>query len=122
MKTLKLFLSAILMVSLLTSCEKEEEVINLFIGTWENTEVTNLGSVVATMTYMSDMTMTFTFIIDINGAITTTTNDYTYSYTDTKIIVSQAGTPDEVSDYIINGDELTLSDNGADEVTYTKTN
>lgn len=39
-----------------------------------------------------------------------------------KLTVTQGGGADEVSDYVIVGDELTLSDNGADAVTYTKVN
>jgi len=59
LKTLKLILSALLLISLLNSCEK-------------------------------------------------------------KLTVTQGGGADEVSDYNINGNELTLSDNGVDAVTYIK--
>ena len=122
MKTLKLVLSAILIVTILNSCEKEEEDTNPFIGTWETTEITALGSVVVTMNFRSDMTMTFTFITTINGASNTVTNDYTYSYTDTKLTVKEEGEPEEVSDYVVIGDKLTLSDNGMDAVIFTKVN
>ena len=122
MKTLKLVLSAILIVTILNSCEKEEEVTNPFVGTWETTEITAVGSVVVTINFRSDMTMTFTFITTINGASNTVSNDYTYSYTDIKLTVMKAGGQDEISDYVINGNKLTLSDNGADAVTFTKVN
>jgi len=120
MKTLNLMLSALFLITVINCCEKEEESINPFIGSWETTEITAVGSVVATMTYRSDMTMTFTFIVEVNGATTTTSNDYTYSYTDTKLTVRQSGGQDEISDYTIIGNELTLSDNGVDAVTYTR--
>ena len=113
-------LSIIALIILLTSCEKKED--NPFIGTWEATEVTNAGSVVARIIIRADMTLTYTFITTVSGVSTTVSNEYTYSYTETKITVSQAGRDDEVSDYVIVGDKLTLSDNGADAMTYTKVN
>ena len=122
MKTLKLVLSAILIVTILNSCEKEEEVTNPFVGTWETTEITAVGSVVVTLIFRTDMTLTYIFITTINGASNTVSNDYTYSYTDTKLTVKKDGGQDEISDYVINGNKLTLSDNGADAVTFTKVN
>ncbi len=120
MKTLKLFLSAILIVSLLTSCEKEEEVTNPFIGTWENTETTVAGSVVATLTFRADMTQTVVFVVDNNSAISTISNDYNYSYTDTELTVSQPGGNPEITEYTISGNSLTLLPGTNDETTYTK--
>ena len=111
-------LSITAFIILLTSCEKKED--NPFIGTWEATEVTNAGSVVARIVFRADMTLTYTFITTVSGVSTTVSNDYTYSYTDTKITVSQAGRDDEVSDYVIVGNELSLSDNGTDIMTFTK--
>ena len=122
MKTLKLILSALFLITVINCCEKEEESINPFIGTWETTEITAVGSVVVTINFRSDMTMTYTFVTTINGASNTVSNDYTYSYTDTKITVRQAGGQDEASDYVINGNKLTLSENGANAVTFTKVN
>ena len=121
MKTLKLILSALFLITVINCCEKEES-INPFIGTWETTEITAVGSVVVTLNFRSDMTLTYTFITTINSASNTVTNDYTYSYTDTKLTVKKDGGQDEISDYVINGNKLTLSDNGADAVTFTKVN
>lgn len=111
-------LSTFALIILLTSCEKKDE--NPFIGNWENTQVTVLGSVAVTITFRADMTLTYTFITTVNGSSSTVSIDYTYSYTDTRITVSQAGGQDEVSDYVIVGNKLTLSDNGTNSVTYTK--
>ena len=111
-------LSIIALIILLTSCEKKED--NPLLGTWEATEVTNAGSVVARIIIRADMTLTYTFITIVSGVSTTVSNDYTYSYTETEITVSQAGGQDEVSDYVINGNELTLSENGTDAITFTK--
>ncbi len=122
MKTLKLILSALFLITVINCCEKEEESINPFIGTWETTEITAVGSVVVTIIFRTDMTLTYTFVTTINGASNTVTNDYTYSYTDTKLTVKKNGGQDEVSDYVINGNKLTLSENGADAVTFTKVN
>jgi len=122
MKTLKLVLSAILIVTILNSCEKEEEDTNPFIGTWETTEITAVGSVVVTLIFRTDMTLIYTFVTTINGASNTVSNDYTYSYTDTKLTVKKNGGQDEISDYVINGNKLTLSDNGADAISFTKVN
>ena len=122
MKILKLILSALILITVINCCEKEEEVTNPFVGTWKTTEITVTGSVDITLIFRSDMTMTFTWITTINGASNTVSNDYTYSYTDTKLTVKQAGGQDEISDYVINGNELTLSDNDADALTFTKVN
>lgn len=122
MKTLKLILSTLVLITVINCCEKEDEVTNPFVGTWETTEITAVGSVVVTLTFRADMTMTYTFVTTVNGVPTTVSNDYNYSYTDTKLTVSQAGKEDEVSDYTISGDELTLSENGGSAVTFTKVN
>ena len=122
MKTLKLILSALFLITVINCCEKEEESINPFIGMWETTEITTVGSVVVTLIFRTDMTLTYTFVTTINGASNTVSNDYTYSYTDTKLTVKKNGGQDEISDYVINGNKLTLSDNGADAVTFTKVN
>ena len=122
MRTLKLILSALVLITLLNSCEKEEETNNPFIGTWETTEITVVGSVVARITFRADMNLTYTFVTTVNGVPTTVSNDYNYSYTDTKLTVSQAGQEDEVSDYTISEDELTLSENGGSAITFTKVN
>ena len=122
MKTLKLILSTLFLITVINCCEKEEEATNPFIGTWETTEITTVGSVVVTLIFRADMTLTYIFVTTINGASNTVSNNYTYSYTETKITVSQSGGQDEVSDYVINENKLTLSDNGADAVTFTKVN
>ncbi len=118
---MKIFRSILLILILALgtfSCEKDEA--NLFIGTWENTEITVVGSVVATLTFRADMTQTMVFVMDINGAISTISNDYTYSYTDTELTVSQPGGNPEITEYIISASSLTLSPGTNDEVTYTK--
>ena len=120
MKTLKLILSSLILIAVINCCEKEEEVTNPFLGTWKTTEITVAGSVEVILIFRTNMTMTFTWVTTINGASNTVTNDYTYSYTDTKLTVSKDGEPDEISDYVINGSNLTLSDNGADALTFTK--
>ncbi len=122
MKTLNLILSALVLITVINCCEKEDEDTNPFVGTWETTEITAVGSVVVTLTFRADMTMTFTFVTTINDASNTVSNDYTYSYTDTKLAVKEEGEPEEVSDYVITGNELTISDNGADAITFTRVN
>ncbi|HUV01464.1 MAG TPA: hypothetical protein VMW32_10910 [Bacteroidales bacterium] len=118
MKTLKLILSTLLLIALLNSCEKKEN--NPFIGSWENTEITTLGSVVATMTFRSDMTMTFKMVVTVNSQNTTTSTDYTYSNTETELSVQEAGEPEETTDYMISGNSLVLSLGGMGLTTFTK--
>jgi hypothetical protein len=118
MKPLKLILSTLIVIALLNSCEKKEE--NPFIGSWENSETTAYGSVVATMTFMADMTMTFAMVVTVNSQSTPSSTDYTYSYTDSQITVQEAGKPEETTDYMISGNSLVLSFGGMGLTTFAK--
>jgi len=118
MKKLLTFLTTITLVFLLTSCEKKDD--NPFIGSWENTEITTLGSVVVTLTFRTDMTMTFTMDLTVNSQTTTSSSDYTYSYTDAQITVQKTGDPEETTDYMISGNSLVLSFGGMGLTTFTR--
>ena len=112
----------ILLFALSISCEKNEDVSNPFIGTWETTETTQLGSVVATIVFRADMTLTFTITVNYNGQNNMSSMDYAYSYTNTQITIKQEGELAETTDYIISGNTLTLSMGVLDAKTYTKVN
>jgi len=118
MKTLKSILSTLIVIALLNSCEKKDE--NPFIGSWENTEITALGSVVVTLTFTADMKMTMAMEMTVNDVTNTTSTDYTYSYTDTQITVKESGNPDETTDYMISGNSLVLSFGGMGLTTFTR--
>ena len=84
----------------MNSCEKEEEANNPVVGTWEFSKVSNIGySIVATVIFMADMTMTSTFTTEFNDVTNTETHHYTYSYTDTELTTKEEREPEEVSDY-----------------------
>lgn len=118
MKTIRNILTIIFLSLLVFSCEKDEP--NPFIGSWENTEVTVNGSVVATITFRADMTQTVVFVVDTDGVLNTISNDYSYSYTDTELTVSQPGGRTDTTEYTIAGNILTLPASGPDSRTYTK--
>jgi hypothetical protein len=118
MKKLLTFLTTITVVFLLTSCEKKDD--NPFIGSWENTEITTLGSVVVTLTFRADMIMTMAMEVTVDDVTNTTSNDYSYSYTDAQITVQKTGEPEETTDYMISGDKLVLSFAGMGLTTFTK--
>jgi len=118
MKKLLTFLTTITLVFLLTSCEKKDD--NPFIGSWENTEITTLGSVVVTLTFSADMIMTMAMEVTVNDVTNTTSTDYSYSYTDTQITVQKTGEPEETTDYMISGNSLVLSFSGMGLTTFTK--
>ena len=111
-------LAVIALILFLTSCEKKDE--NPFIGSWENTEITALGSVVVTLTFTADMKMTMAMEVTVNDITNNTSSDYTYSYTDTQITVQEVGKPDETTDYMISGNSLVLSFSGMGLTTFTR--
>jgi len=111
-------LAGIIIILLLSSCEKKED--NPFIGSWEKSETTAYGSVVVTITFRADMTMTFTMAVTVDNQTTTTSSDYTYSYTDSQITVKEEGKPEETTDYMISGNTLVLSFGGMGLTTFTK--
>ncbi|MBS0009946.1 MAG: hypothetical protein KFF49_00950 [Bacteroidales bacterium] len=108
------------MIFLLASCEKKEE--NPFIGTWEFSNTTDISSLVMTMLYRSDMTMTYSSVLILNGQTTNSSLDYSYSYTETTITIQEDGEPEETTEYLINENYLVLSPGSDYEMTFTKTN
>jgi len=117
MKIIKFALPLLLPFIMILSCEKEK---NPFIGSWETSETTDYGSVVATVTFRSDMTMTFTMEVTVNAQTTSTSLDYTYTYTDTTITVKEEGGAEETTDYMISGKSLVVSLGGLGLQTFTK--
>lgn len=113
-------LAIITLILVITSCEKDEP--NPFVGTWENAETTNLGSVTTSMKFRSDMTMTFTMVVTINNQDNTSSTNYSYSYNETTITIKEDGEPEETTEYLINENYLVLSPGSDYEMTYTKTN
>ncbi len=120
MKKILISLTTIALILLLFSCEKKKD--NPFIGSWENTETTNLGSVFTTMAFRADMTMTFTLVVTVNSQDITTATNYDYSYTETTITVREEGKSEETSEYIINDNYLVLSPGTNYERSYIKNN
>lgn len=108
----------LLVIALLNSCEKKDE--NPFLGSWEKSETTAYGSVVVTINFRSDMTMTFKMVVTANSQTTTSSSDYTYSYTDSQITVKEEGKPEETTDYMISGEKLVLAFSGMGLTTFTK--
>ena len=112
------FLTTITFLFLLTSCEKKET--NPFIGTWENTETTALGSVVVTLTFRTDMTMTMAMAVTIDDNTNTTTHNYSYSYTESELTLQETGGNPETTTYMINGNSLVINMGGLGLKTFTK--
>ena len=112
------FLTTITFLFLLTSCEKKET--NPFIGTWENTQTTALGSVVVTLTFTSDMLMTMAMEVTVDDVTNTTTHNYSYSYTDSEVTILETGGNPETTTYMINGNSLVINMGGLGLMTYTK--
>lgn len=117
MKT-KTLLTVILTCLVIFSCEKKET--NPFIGTWENTETTTLGSVVVTLTFSSDMTMVMVMAMTVNDITNTTTHNYSYSYTDSEVTIQETGGNPETTTYMISGNSLVINMGGMGLKTYTK--
>ncbi len=118
MKKLLTALTITSILLLLPSCEKKTE--NPFIGSWENSEITTYGSVVTTLTFRADMTMTFLMVVTVNDQSTPSITDYTYSFSDSQITVKAEGNPEETTDYMISGNSLVLSFGGMGLTTFTK--
>ena len=118
MKELFTTLAITAIILLLPSCEKKTE--NPFIGSWENSETTTYGSVITTLTFRADMTMTYLMVVTINDQSTPSSTDYTYSFTDSQITVKTEGNPDETTDYMISGNSLVLSFGGMGLTTFTR--
>jgi len=118
MKKLIAFLITITFLFLITSCEKKET--NPFVGAWENTETTALGSVVVTLTFRSDMTMTMAMEVTVDDVTNTTTYNYSYSYTDSEVTIQEVGGNPETTTYMISGNSLVINMGGMGLTTYTK--
>lgn len=104
----------------LASCEKDDP--NPFIGTWENFIITARGSSATTLVFRSNMTVTFTMVVTIDGEDTIGSTDYNYSYTTTTLTIWEDGEEEETTEYMINDTYLILSPGTDFEVTLTKAN
>ncbi|MDZ7739195.1 MAG: hypothetical protein U5K32_09065 [Bacteroidales bacterium] len=120
MKSTKIIVIALFVFLFALSCEKDEP--NPFIGTWEFSNTTDISSLVMTMLFRSDMTMTYSGVLIYNGQTTNTSLDYSYSYTETTITMQEDGEPEETTEYLINENYLVLSPGSDYEMTFTKTN
>ena len=102
------------------SCDKnkEENTINLIVGTWEYEESSEGFSMTVTLTFNSDNTGVSKIEIVYDGIPDTETSNFTYQISGNKLTVNEDGDISEVT-YSISGDKLTITEDGYDMV-FTK--
>ena len=119
MKTLHYFATILLALALLaTSCNKDDDVDDPLVGTWEFTESLEWFSMTVTMTFNADKTGISKMVTVIDGETESVTTNFTYSTEGSKLTLTANGET-AVLTYSISGNKLTLTEDG-ENIVYTR--